>query len=787
MQQDGIPSARPRTHSPDFVAGSDRKRRRKVLSCYDCRRRKLQCDRVMPACGRCTKAGQAGDCLYVDDATDVVASDRASGRGPFDGHISRPIQQAAAPVGDSLARLEYQERRIKQLEAALAHTGHTQTIDVVQQLKVSKLPLTPESMMATAEQTGGTVTDRETMLLRGKSFKTQFHGTTHPSSLIAHIPVSTPLIVRSVDIEQIGSLLTLATSFFQDLNSFTRDTFEKYPALARIRQDMHALEDRVEYAGTRPRTVTSEDLKALLPAKAQADQLIQLYLDNYGQIYHILHLPTFWQQYIFAPHQIFYVSFRLFRLQPVTFTEPIEIFWALRAPSYHIPWLYTANSSTAREKAVTSIQACDDWLQMQSQKHVTAADFQLRVLIHFSRQVSARKFKRRWTEAGTLMRFCMSAGLHRNPELLRKKTSALDKELRRRIWAAVVELELQAAFDRGMISAPWHMQADCPAPSNIQDEHMDQDTEQLALPLRPHDFTSSGYLSAASESTMLRHGLNTTLNNIRQTLSFDDIKRFTEEIDAQIQSIPKWTDAKADVPAALLSLNLRQYTLVLHDRQLRQAGTSAERSFSRVMIIDNSTRIIDTHRALISKGSYALELLCQDQLRAALSICHLTTTVDIRADSAIGQIIEHHADRVMTEAVQMLTDKVLRFGREQRQLWVALAAHGFWKARKDPAQRAVYMQEAVDKITRPWYKIMASQEDAPVGAGAPAADGGAPRAEMPGGGLEYLPPTTQAAAAGNLGGLFDLDEIEAWTLENWGAFDASDLQQLADMCQPNPP
>ncbi|KAK3075239.1 hypothetical protein LTR53_001603 [Teratosphaeriaceae sp. CCFEE 6253] len=765
MQQDGIPSARPRTHSPDFVAGSDRKRRRKVLSCYDCRRRKLQCDRVMPACGRCTKAGQAGDCLYVDDATDVVASDRVSGRGPFDGHISRPIQQAAAPVGDSLARLEYQERRIKQLEAALAHTGHTQTIDVVQQLKVSKLPLTPESMMATAEQTGGTVTDRETMLLRGKSFKTQFHGTTHPSSLIAHIPVSTPLI---------------------DLNSFTRDTFEKYPALARIRQDMHALEDRVEYAGTRPRTVTGEDLKALLPAKAQADQLIQLYLDSYGQIYHILHLPTFWQQYKYvpslcaAPDILGFVS-----ALPTPACHFHRANKDLLGPSCTI--VSYSNSSTAREKAVTSIQACDDWLQMQSQKHVTAADFQLRVLIHFSRQVSARKFKRRWTEAGTLMRFCMSAGLHRNPELLRKKTSALDKELRRRIWAAVVELELQAAFDRGMISAPWHMQADCPAPSNIQDEHMDQDTEQLALPLRPHDFTSSGYLSAASESTMLRHGLNTTLNNIRQTLSFDDIKRFTEEIDAQIQSIPKWTDAKADVPAALLSLNLRQYTLVLHDRQLRQAGTSAERSFSRVMIIDNSTRIIDTHRALISKGSYALELLCQDQLRAALSICHLTTTVDIRADSAIGQIIEHHADRVMTEAVQMLTDKVLRFGREQRQLWVALAAHGFWKARKDPAQRAVYMQEAVDKITQPWYKIMASQEDAPVGAGAPAADGGAPRAEMPGGGLEYLPPTTQAAAAGNLGGLFDLDEIEAWTLENWGAFDASDLQQLADMCQPNPP
>ena len=67
--------------------------------------------------------------------------------------------------------------------------------------------------------------------------------------------------------------------------------------------------------------------------------------------------------------------------------------------------------------------------------------------------------------------------------------------------------------------------------------------------------------------------------------------------------------------------------------------------------------------------------------------------------------IRIQVDRVMDEAIQMLTDKVIRFGREQRQLWIALAAHGYWKARKDPSQRAVYMQEAVDKITRPYYKV----------------------------------------------------------------------------------
>ena len=66
----------------------------------------------------------------------------------------------------------------------------------------------------------------------------------------------------------------------------------------------------------------------------------------------------------------------------------------------------------------------------------------------------------------------------------------------------------------------------------------------------------------------------------------------------------------------------------------------------------------------------------------------------------------------MEEAIQMLSDKVARFGREQRQLWIALAAHGFWKAKRNPSQRLSYMQEAVEKITTPYYKIMACQVSA---------------------------------------------------------------------------
>lgn len=92
----------------------------------------------------------------------------------------RPIG-ANAPSGDLLSRLEYQDGRIKQLEAALVKAGAPGG--------KAHMPLSPESMPGTgALETMAPVQDRETTLLRGKAFKTQFHGNTHPGALIARIP-----------------------------------------------------------------------------------------------------------------------------------------------------------------------------------------------------------------------------------------------------------------------------------------------------------------------------------------------------------------------------------------------------------------------------------------------------------------------------------------------------------------------------------------------------------------------------------------------------------------------
>src|ERR1700712_1744722 len=60
-----------RSTSPDFASvNTDQKRKRKTFSCYDCRRKKLRCDRLYPTCGRCQSAGRASSCAYESQQSD---------------------------------------------------------------------------------------------------------------------------------------------------------------------------------------------------------------------------------------------------------------------------------------------------------------------------------------------------------------------------------------------------------------------------------------------------------------------------------------------------------------------------------------------------------------------------------------------------------------------------------------------------------------------------------------------------------------------------------------------
>ena len=209
MSSNGIGGKEHSPHNEIYAS----KRRRIAFSCLDCRRRKLRCDRLFPACTRCQKSGHPQGCSYdsgaVESGLPQLSGERtratqnsSSGNFPaLPGTILRPLSNArsfAANDGDVVAsrpqpsedadadaRLHAQEERIRQLEnriIGLENAIHGTPAKV--QRPVSG-PAVNKYDRTSFEQRD--LTMKETMIFRGKSFKTKFFGASHYASYLSHV------------------------------------------------------------------------------------------------------------------------------------------------------------------------------------------------------------------------------------------------------------------------------------------------------------------------------------------------------------------------------------------------------------------------------------------------------------------------------------------------------------------------------------------------------------------------------------------------------------------------
>lgn len=164
--------------------------------------------------------------------------------------------------------------------------------------------------------------------------------------------------------------------------------------------------------------------------------------------------------------------------------------------------------------------------------------------------------------------------------------------------------------------------------------------------------------------------------------------------------------------------------------------------------------ILEIHQALHDHSKRTVQFLGYDLLRGALSIANVVSVQTTPHVVSLASIGFTYAPLVQ-KAIDMLTDKAARLGYEQRQFWVALAAHGFIKSRKDVSQRPLYTREAVNIITDVYHKMMECQED-----GIPSVSGTDYLPAVPG-----EPAVTLAEATDPT--LFNFDDFAAWTFEDW--------------------
>src|SRR5271156_6741909 len=186
-----------REPSPQSSDTKEHKRRRKALACYPCRRRKLKCDRISPACGRCVKGRVSDTCTYSSNDADNLLIEKPDEQF---GEVVHPLALGSSAINgtrstvarhhpdDVLFKIRQQEERILQLQNRVTHLERASG-ELSDDFGKGGWAGAPGDALggATSGKEGEPSSRPEMMMLRGKNYKTQFYGASHPSGLIQFV------------------------------------------------------------------------------------------------------------------------------------------------------------------------------------------------------------------------------------------------------------------------------------------------------------------------------------------------------------------------------------------------------------------------------------------------------------------------------------------------------------------------------------------------------------------------------------------------------------------------
>jgi hypothetical protein len=386
--------------------------------------------------------------------------------------------------------------------------------------------------------------------------------------------------------------------------------------MSRVKKDFKGFRDRrkVLMKERIARTYgTDEEIFALLPPKHEIDIETTLYFRTWETTYRILHEPTFWQEYnSFWQRQ---------DEKQAGFAAILILIVATTKCSMVKEDVFIGDVSSDRDAASNLIDTCEMWLNRQPRKRLTLPYFQLQCLALLAKRVNCVKLKQDWLTAGDVMRLALASGMHRDPSLLAAgRISEYEKEMKKRLWYTIAELEIQSSIDSGLQSSMTGLYFDTPAPANLADEAFSLETKEMPASRPKEHFTSTSYLISALRSLPLRIHLTKLLNDPSSQLQYTDVLHYDEQISAAVSDLPIWTDSRATVPSALLKLQHLQYLLVLHKPYAKLASTEKRFAYSFTSCVETAGLITDTHEDLASQGTLILNHTRNDVIRAGMTL-----------------------------------------------------------------------------------------------------------------------------------------------------------------------
>ncbi|ROT43436.1 hypothetical protein SODALDRAFT_327637 [Sodiomyces alkalinus F11] len=682
--------------------GQPRKRQRVRLSCLECRRRKLSCDRGYP-CQRCIKSGTPDRCTYETKSGMVMNA--SSGVPPAFAQLDsrRHGSETAVSTRDSDsgvirdAAKDYD--RIRRLELEVMHlknqlNQHSNAVSSFDGSTVaaSNSPLThkdeiphsptdPEAndiaCLAYAQNDKS-----ELRFFRGKEFRTRYYG---PHNA------------------------TMAFLELRGLCPFMQETADEWlrPAAA------HDMKDRKKRKEDREKAFLERDLdlEALLPPKALVDSLVEVYLEQFEQLHRIVHIPTLKREYsqFWEDTESRHAALTALILSMIAISNCIHT---------HDTLWFTGMVSNAHNTAVKWIEAVEKWQTRQSMKHRRLIHYQIACLLYLGKRVNIVKKKRFWTNSGSLIQDGISVGLHRDPSHMGGKISVYNQEMRRRIWATVQEFDMQASFDHGLPTLVSQLYYDVSPPRNLDDDDFDEETTELPPSKPAKEFTYSSYQNLARQSLPLRIELSRVLCGPPGDLDYEQVIRFTNDITREIDALPSWdtngTNGQGGkrplLAYTLLHIELRQYIIPLHQRFLKMRKTNPKYQYSEIIYYNAARDIVLLHDKLYEQGVRSLNFLREDALTTAVNLCKVTM-LQPRGSTHMIMINSQHTVKLLQRCLAIKEDRLMRCGNNEPWGYsIMCAALGLLELHLGTKTAEQAKAASAERFVNLHYKLLSYQE-----------------------------------------------------------------------------
>ncbi|KAK0388857.1 hypothetical protein NLU13_5100 [Sarocladium strictum] len=444
-------SGSPGSHGDAQSHVREKKRRRPALACEQCRKRKVRCDRTKP-CGPCLKA-RISPCTYAP--THVPAVRGKKGPAPKDPQESSTRQYDIRPapvtrrgstagVWSTLKGVvqppQQQSRPRSSNQTSIDGSTNQNAADVdrlIQKVNFLQEKLNSVSQQVDSSDSGpkrwpghATLQHQE----KGKIVKTRYYSCGHWMHGAYLFPTELSILVHA--------------------ESSKGDVFLN---LMRCKD----LARKIKEARLQP--LISNNLGNSLPARALADQLIENYIRAFEGPMRILHIPSFRSEY----HR--------FLQSPESAGTPFRMQLQL---CLAIGAALQDDTFTLRQSAMQWVYEAQIWMMLPSEKdRITYMGVQIMCLICLARTVCSAGADLAWIGGGQLLRMAVYMGLHRDPLKL-GTMSVYRAEMRRRLWATVMELDVQFAIDAGASSLMDSMDYDTLAPANLNDDQLTDENEK---------------------------------------------------------------------------------------------------------------------------------------------------------------------------------------------------------------------------------------------------------------------------------------------------------------------